>query len=27
MSRSRVYLGLAPICLGIDPLGFCSLLG
>jgi hypothetical protein len=27
MSRSRVYLGLDPFCLGIDPLGFRSLLG
>jgi hypothetical protein len=27
MSRSRVYLGLDPFRLGIDPLGFCSLLG
>jgi hypothetical protein len=27
MSRSRVYLGLDSICLGIDPLGFRSLMG
>jgi hypothetical protein len=26
MSRSRVYLGLDPICLGIDCLGFCPLM-
>jgi hypothetical protein len=27
MSRSSVFLGLDSFCLGIDPLGFHSLLG